>query len=244
MKYKSECIIESKYVQSNQYVRFPYFVRIFQDAAFEHSKSLNAGVNELLKNNLAWVLYSMYIDVNSYPKLDDKIVTTTWCKGKKGITIERDYQVTNGEKSILKATTVWVLFNIKERKAVQIPNSVVSMYQPENYDILPNVKNKLLYDKDIKYEYNYNFKTRFLDLDSNDHVNNITYIDYVCTALYRILKTQIFIKTFNIIFKKEITFSNTEIEVKMSLNTDMCNFKITEGNNIFSYGYLTYRYWS
>ena len=63
MKYKTETYIESKFVQSDQYVRFPYFVRMFQDAAFEHSKSLGVGVNELLKKNLAWVLYSMHIEL-------------------------------------------------------------------------------------------------------------------------------------------------------------------------------------
>jgi acyl-ACP thioesterase len=239
MKYKIESIIESKFVQSDLVIRFPYFVRIFQDAAFEHSNSLGVGVNELLKNNLAWVLYSMYINVNSYPKLDDKIVTTTWCKCKKGITIERDYEVTNMGKSILKATTTWVLFNIKERKAIQIPDDLISMYGPENYDILPGIKNKLPYDRDINYEYNYKFKTRFLDLDSNDHVNNITYIDYVYTSIYRILKVPIFVKTFNIVYKKEITIYNEDVTIELNKNSSEFNFKITDVENLYAYGHLS-----
>jgi acyl-ACP thioesterase len=240
MKYTTETYIESKFVQSNQYVRFPYFVRIFQDAAFEHSKSLGIGVSELLKKGLAWVLYSMYIEVDSYPKLEDKIFTSTWCKCKKGVTIERDYEVTNMGKSILKATTTWVLFSIKERKAIQIPNDLISMYGPENYDIWPGVKNKLPYDKDIKYDYKYSFKTRFLDLDSNDHVNNITYIDYVCSSIYRILKSRFFIKTFNIIFKKEITIYNEDITVELNKNSSKFNFKIIDVKNLYSYGHLSY----
>ena len=240
MKFKTEAYIESKYVQSNQYVRFPYFVRIFQDAAFEHSKSLGLDVNDFLSRGLAWVLYSMYIEAYCYPKLGDMITISTWCKHKKYTLVERDYEVTYVEKSILKATTKWVLFNIYERKAIQIPDSIISIFGQEDFDILPYAKNRLPYDKNIDYSYNYKFNTHFLDLDSNDHVNNINHIDYVCTAIYRILKIPIFVKTFNIIYKKEITINNEEIYVYLNLMNEFCNFKIVNNHDLFSYGCLTY----
>jgi medium-chain acyl-[acyl-carrier-protein] hydrolase len=241
MKYKTESYIESKHVQSNQIIRFPHYVRIFQDAAFEHSHFLGVGVNELLKKGLAWVLYSMYIEVYSYPKLGDKIITTTWCKEKKGITIERDYEVVSGGRTILKATSIWVLFSIEKRRAIIIPDDLIALYGPENDDVLPNIRNKLPFDNNIKYNYDYKFKTRFLDLDSNDHVNNITYIDYICTAMFRYLKIPIYISNFNIIFKKEITIENEEITLKMNHNKNKFNFRISDNTNFFSYGFVNYR---
>lgn len=182
----------------------------------------------------------MYIEVYSYPKLGDKITTSTWCKRKKYKTIERDYEVTNATKSILKATTKWVLFNIYERKIVQIPDSIISIYGQEDVDVLTDVNSRLFYDKSIDYSHNYTFNIHFLDLDSNDHVNNINYIDYVCTAIYRILKTPVLIKTFNIIYKKEITIMNEEICVSLNMRDEYCNFKIIDSYNLFSYGSLTY----
>ena len=114
------------------------------------------------------------------------------------------------------------------------------MYQPENYDILPGIKNKLPFDRDVNYEYNCKFKIRFLDLDSNDHVNNITYIDYVCTSIYRILKVPVFIKTFNIVFKKEITINDEDVEIYLNEGSNEFNFRIVNNNNLFSYGRITY----
>lgn len=240
MKYRVEKNIDSNDIQSDLYIRFPHLVKLFQDVAFEHSNYLGLGVEVLIKMRLSWVLYANYIKVFNYPKLSDKLTITTWVKNKNGITVQRDFEVKNGNKNILYATNLWVLFNIDKRQAIQFPDEIISMYEPEDSDILPEVNYRLPYDKNINYEYTFRFNTRFFDLDANEHVNNITYIDFVYTAIYRMLKKVVFIKDFNITYKKEITISDEIIEVQLNHNHDKINFRIVGNNVIFSYGSLAY----
>jgi len=240
MKFLSRTYIKSHEVQSDLYVRFPHLVRIFQDAAFEHSNSVGAGVSELIKQGLAWVLYSMYIEVYDYPKLNDKITTITWSKGRKGITSERDYQVFSGNKKIILASTTWVLFNLEKRKATNIPEEIVSVYKPEKFNVFPRADKILPYDKNMSYEYSYKFQTRFLDLDSNNHVNNITYIDYICTAIYRVLQEHVFISNFNITYKKEITIDVENVEIQLNKSLNEFYFRITSENTLFALGRVVY----
>lgn len=239
MKYRVEKNIDSNDIQSDLYIRFPHLVKLFQDVAFEHSNYLGLGVEVLIKMRLSWVLYANYIKVFNYPKLSDKLTITTWVKDKNGITVQRDFEVKNGNKNILYATNLWVLFNIDKRQAIQFPDEIISMYEPEDSDILPEVNYRLSYDKNINYEYTFRFNTRFFDLDANEHVNNITYIDFVYTAIYRMLKKDVFIKDFNITYKKEITISDEVIEVQLNHNHDKINFSIVGTNTLFSYGSLT-----
>lgn len=240
MKFNVKAIVKSRDVQSNGYIRFPHLVRMFQNSAFKHSDYLGLTQDVLMKSRLAWVLYTMYVKVYNYPKLNDNLSITTWVSSKQKILVKRDYQVTNNNTPILDATTSWVLFNLDKRQAMFIPDNIYYIYEPEDENILPGIENCLPFHNNIHYNYNYEFTIRHMDLDSNDHVNNITYIDFIYTAVYRMLKKTIYIKTLNIIYKKEITIDVEKVNIQLNNDPDQCNFKIIKDNILYSYGFLQF----
>jgi hypothetical protein len=50
----------------------------------------------------------------------------------------------------------------------------------------------------------------------------------------------VFIKTFNIVFKKEITINDEDVEIYLNEGSNEFNFRIVNNNNLFSYGRITY----
>jgi medium-chain acyl-[acyl-carrier-protein] hydrolase len=238
MKFNVKTLIKSSCVQSNGYIRFPHLVRIFQDSAFQHSDYLGLTQDILLKSGVSWVLYSMYVKVYNYPKLNDSLEITTWVSNKQKILINRDYHVINDNTHILDATTCWALFNLDKRQAMFIPDNIYYIYEPEYENILAGEGNNFPFHDNINYNYTYEFTVRHMDLDSNDHVNNITYIDFIYTAIYRILKKPVYIKTLNIVYKKEITIDIEKIKIQLNNNSEQFNFKIINDNILYSYGFL------
>ena len=52
-----------------------------QEAAGNHAFHLNLAVDQLLKQDLTWVLARLHVRMNSYPRWRDELAITTWPSG-------------------------------------------------------------------------------------------------------------------------------------------------------------------
>lgn len=143
-----------------------------------HSDSLDLGIKELRKNNYGWILNRWKVKFTRYPKVMDKIIIETWTSGFDKFYATREFVVYNEDKEELaRATTLWVFLDIVKKRPIRIPLEFNSKYNIVNERLFSDFyqfESETLVD-DLQLEFN----VRKSDIDYNNHVNNINYLNWM-----------------------------------------------------------------
>jgi acyl-ACP thioesterase len=148
----------------------------FQDAAGDHAEKLGAGVIELIKRNLTWVISRYYIRIARYPGWREALELTTWPCLNQGLFALREFEVRDGSGNILAAaSSSWMLIDLQTKRPVP-PGERLGAYLRDprravetGFDPLPKVG-----AADIEQA----FPIRMSDLDWNKHVNHVAYVGW------------------------------------------------------------------
>lgn len=162
--------------------RLPALCRLMQDSAGKHAQHLGVGLTHLREKNFIWVLYRQLIKMSAYPLLGETITINTWPTAKDRLFSHRDFMIWDDSRNVIgEATTVWFAVDLIGRKPqrtdsyfhIKLPEDVMSVF-PEKLKKLPtnSVRN---FTKSIQVSYS--------DLDMNNHVNNVRYIDWIFDSL-------------------------------------------------------------
>ena len=152
-------------------------LRYFQEAAFEHANNLGVGYNVLQEQNIFWVLSSMWLEIeNSLPGFDEQITVKTWPRGVNKLYALRDFQLFHKDKQVAKATSQWLLVDVKSKRIVRperftdgIPFSEKRVFNDDFSPVEPIKEKKITEERQVRYS----------DLDINRHVNNIRYVEWI-----------------------------------------------------------------
>lgn len=176
-----------------------------EDIGGIHSNIAGYGVLEIEKTHLSWILLGWKVQVIRRPKYAEKIKIKTWSKGIEKFYTYREFEVYDEqEKLIIKASSKWVLLDIKKGKVVRIKPELIAKYNPEpNKSVFETEE----FDK-IKEPKEYQFETEYAvrraDIDINNHMHNLNYIELANEALpEKIYKNNTF-NDIKICYKKEI----------------------------------------
>lgn len=185
--------------------RFSIFAlaNYLQDAAGAHASALNISIHDLFKLELSWVLTSLRVEIYKMPASNDELFIRTWPSQKQRLSVVRDFLVYSKDESLCyaKASSKWSVIDLKERKAILVPDIITKYYE--------NTYPALYQDglKKIKRSKEYSFKTDFAlrlrDIDINGHTNNVSYLEAVVESIPFEVKKNYFIKEINIDFKGE-----------------------------------------
>ncbi|GMQ64834.1 acyl-[acyl-carrier-protein] thioesterase [Vallitalea maricola] len=148
-----------------------------QECAINHAHSQSYGVKEMTEEGLFWILSRAYIDVLEYPKLGDTVTVKTWTKGTDKIFVLRDFKVYSSDKVIANVTTNWVIVDWKKMRPQRPKILNGTIENLENEHAVKEVPGKIfdvgnkehVFDKNISY----------CDIDINNHVNNVRYVEMV-----------------------------------------------------------------
>lgn len=148
----------------------------FQDVAGEHADLLGIGREEMIKQDIAWVLTKIRYESVSDPRMFEKITVKTWPHAPQRLSFIRDYTISGEDGRLLvKGSSEWVLISLSRRRLVRMENPYpltdfcADQSFPDGFLRLPRPagQGEAL-----------SFVPRFSDLDVNGHVNNIRYTDY------------------------------------------------------------------
>ncbi len=150
----------------------------FIQAAWQHAEQLGWGVDELAKHNLAWVLSSMRIKINSYPEWRDTVLCETWPKGMERLFYLRDFIIYNKDNNIVaSATSNWMLIDISRRrpKLFKLDDKAIT-HNKDKHAIDEKIA-PVNFDKEVEQENLY--KIKYSDIDINKHLTTTRYIDLI-----------------------------------------------------------------
>ncbi len=195
----------------NNQLKMSSIFNYLQNISTKHADVLKIGQEDMLKENLLWVLSRMNIEVIKYPSLNDKITIRTWPKGTDKLYAIRDFEVYNEKlELIIKATSSWLLLDVNSfrPKRPTIYAKRTKLIDKSAFDE-PAQKIKQLTDSTPMMckiaEYSH--------LDINKHVNNSIYIDWIFDCLEKDFFKHNVIKSLNINYLSEVKHKE-EISIK------------------------------
>jgi len=151
--------------------------QFLQESASNHAAQLGFGVEYLLGNSRTWVLSRLAIEIKEFIPLGETITIKTWPADTEKLFFIRDFEIINSKGSIIgSGTSYWIFINTENGRPVH-PSKKEIVFDYENIERGFNRSLSKLPAQD-NTEPSMSFNVRYSDLDLNNHVNNIKYIEW------------------------------------------------------------------
>jgi len=215
---------------ANGKLKYTDMNNLFQLTASAHSDSGGMSFSEMQKNNQAWVLSRMRIEIDEVPKCDDVVTVVTWIEYlDKGQSI-RNIEMYLGDKKLAGVSSLWVVLDTKLRKAAEqlAINSDHLIRYPEKKATAKNCY-RINYVKDT--ELIEQRTVRLSDLDIVNHVNNVKYVEWCLDVFDANLIFNGKIKALNMNYLRELNL-NDHVAIKMHQQDSQALFTIEKDKKV------------
>lgn len=151
---------------------------LIQEAASDHCDLIDHGLFNLYAQNIGWVLLSSFIKMERYPVFKEKIFIHTWISSFTSTRCYRESLIYDGDRNIIgRSRALWVFFDTVKKRPVRIFNAILEGWTPNNTaSDYYNIDDKLTSIDEISCRKN--FEIYQYDLDANNHVNNLRYLQW------------------------------------------------------------------
>jgi acyl-ACP thioesterase len=223
-------------VSINRTLRLDALVNILQEVAILHTQQVGIGLNSLLDSGKTWVLNKIAVEINRLPRLDEEVEVHTWSRSIQRFKGLRDYRFYIDGEQVASASTLWLYLDIARRRPVRVP---------ENYESLYGINATSATEVDIEAwqavgnisaDTSLTITTRISDFDVNGHVNNAIIMQYIQTAVTRVVGATYGIRNIQLAFMKEIPGDVTEVRAVVQKEGDRCLFQILKDETLFVSG--------
>jgi len=206
----------------------------FNDICTEQSDVLGISIDYMKEKGIAWIIYKWDIDIKRYPLYGEKIKVGTEPYSFRKFYAYRKFWVEDEAGNIIvTANTIWLLIDAVRRKPLRVPANMYDAFgvSPEKNDALEIRKISAPGYTDLVREFN----VRYSDIDTNQHVNNVTYAAWVLETVPRAVILKYTLKKINLIYEKETLYGEVIKVCTRTEETDagaVCSHKIldAEGN--------------
>jgi medium-chain acyl-[acyl-carrier-protein] hydrolase len=183
--------------------------RFMQEAAEHDAVERQFDTETLLRKNLTWMLLRMQIRFQNFPEGRQEIEVETWPSGIDSRYAFREFRLFAAKQQNLfaVASSVWLLIDRERQRPVQLApffdpsdrqrtEPMVVARQPE-----PNPSGEVLLRKE--------FPVRLADLDINNHVNNLHYLEWVVESVPEEYWAGRTIVELDLEYKKQVMYGDT-----------------------------------
>ncbi|KAF7119668.1 hypothetical protein RHSIM_Rhsim13G0047400 [Rhododendron simsii] len=199
LSYKEKFIVRCYEVGMNKTATVETIANLLQEVGGNHAQSVGfstdgfATTPTMRKLHLIWVTARMHIEVYQYPAWGDAVEIETWCQSEGRIGTRRDWILKDYATGVVigRATSKWVMMNQDTRRLQKVPDDVREEYivhfTKEPRLAFPEENNgslkKISKLEDPAQYSRLGLVPRRVDLDMNQHVNNVTYIGWVLESM-------------------------------------------------------------
>ena len=194
------------------------------DVGTQQSEYFGGGIEYCTKNNCAWVFYKYDIKMYRYPMFGETISITTQPVGFKKFYGLRKYMINDEEGNLIgEALALFFLINIEKRRPMRIQNEQYDIYGVDgdvDYDISMD---KI--ERNDEEQYHKQFNIRYSDIDSNNHVNNVKYVEWAIEAVPVDVIDNYVLKRIKVTFEKETIYGDKVLVSATVKEIDHINLK-------------------
>lgn len=190
-----------------------------QEIAGNHAGELGVSVDKLFAKKLTWVLSRLNLKMKDYPFWREEVSITTWPSDSYGKYATRDFEIFNSKNKLLgQATTSWMLIDLTKMKPITMPDFITTIDRPnrkraieDNFEKLPKLD---------QLEYQKKYSVRLSDLDINQHVNNVNYIEWAIETIPIEILQKYKLSQFEISFRAESKYGESVNSNAQEIETD------------------------
>lgn len=181
-----------------------------EDIGGIHSNRSGNGIFDIEKTNLTWLLIEWKLEIFKRPKYLDKIKVVTWSGDAVKCYAYRDFEIFDLHGNLIaRAASKWVLLDIKKGKIIKVEPDLIAKYEPElEKHAFENEQFEKIKEPD-EYQFEKQYTVRRADIDVNNHMHNLNYIDLANEALPEDVYKGAHFKNVRITYKKEIKLGET-----------------------------------
>ncbi len=159
------------------------FFRILQETAGEHHiATRNTSILDSYLQGYSWILVRAKFSFSRLPRYQESITIRTWLSDIQRIKAIREYQVFDKAGQLIgSAKKLWAFFSVEKLRPAAIPEEVFKGWPTYSSTAL-EFSRKFSTDLE-EADYQVDLKVRRSDLDYNQHVNNIFYVQWMREVL-------------------------------------------------------------
>ena len=154
-----------------------------QDAAHLHADGLGFGQQQLVADDLLWVLSRLSIDILSLPLNGQEIEVQTWVKSIRSSISEREFCVKRSGDTIINASSLWFCLSGKTHKPARVPPEYLELMTIHDcYATLAGAEKAVNERAQSAPGNSSEITARYSDTDMSKHVNNAVYMRWALDA--------------------------------------------------------------
>lgn len=158
---------------------------LLESIACYHSDIAGYGINQMEQTHLTWVLLNWKVRVFKRVCYGSIVTVKTWARYASRICTLRDFEIYDEDGNLICiASSKWTLIDLTTKSIIKIPDDILNLYEPEKKSVFEETDIAKLKAPEIASIFpSYTFKVQRKDIDVNEHMHNIYYLDYAYEAL-------------------------------------------------------------
>jgi medium-chain acyl-[acyl-carrier-protein] hydrolase len=157
--------------------------RCLQESAENHAVAYAFDSETLLEKGLSWVLLKIHLVVDEYPEGRQDVIVETWPSALESRYAHRDFQVflPGRPDPIARAASTWVLLDVARNRPSVVGNLLGEGHVVRRPRALQDPFPAITPAGDAVRTIT--VPVRLADLDINDHVNNLHYVEWIVESV-------------------------------------------------------------
>lgn len=181
-----EVAVSYRDVDREEVLQLPAVFRFLQEAAIAHANRHDVGTHAAAERGESWMLNRIAVAIHRYPRYEETLRIETWSSGIKGFKGYRDFRVRDaGGALVVAGSSLWLYVDVRARAIVRVPREVAERFPARPEGVFCPELESLVLPAPAAGTPAEEITVRYGDIDSNLHVNNTAYLDYLQTALAR-----------------------------------------------------------
>lgn len=221
---KEDFKMQLKDIGKENYIKNRAILEIFENIGTHHSDLVGYGPLDIQRTGVSWVLLDWKLKIIKRPKYGENLHVNTWGRIKKKVYTYRDFEMYDEENNLcVIGTSKWALIDISTGRITKITDDIYEKYQLEEKRVFNEEElNKIEAPKCFLSEINYKISRR--DIDINEHMHNLYYLDLAYEALPEEVYEKRPFDNVRIQYKKEVKYGDEVI----------CKYTFAENMHIVS----------
>lgn len=168
-------------VDFNETIRFTQMGGYLLHTAGENANENGFGINTLHTQDLAWVLSRLAIEMYRYPSAEEPFQVETWIEDFTRVSTTRNFKVLDASGEVIgAATSVWCLFDMNTRKALDLKNKAEYAVFATG---IPSLIDKPVRIGGVEGPSVSRHRIKYSDIDFNRHTNSMKYLEWMVDLL-------------------------------------------------------------
>ncbi len=194
-------------VDARNEIKVSNLMDLLLDLSNRQMEESQLGTEELFKRNLGWVVTQYHFEVKRLPKANENVSLETTESGYNKYFCYRDFWVKDDAgEAMIYVHSLWIIMDLTSRKMVRLDEGLGEMMAVpllSKVPRFPRVKAPKFDHEGVPY------RIRFYDIDSNNHVNNSHYFEWMIDQLPLDVVQGQNIRQIDIKFENELVYGDS-----------------------------------